>query len=742
MDKIINSHRTTLLRAMFLLTLILTGSIFAQNVRINRVWGAVSAAGNNKGITYGGSNLNLFADYGAFGCRFQGTEGFFGGFVGVAMDNWNGNKSATFVPIDKFQPSGVIKTPLVNYTRYANPVYTVTSSGTTSTPPANDLSPLTATDPAKCIGTSDQTITVTNTYYKGNVDIDVTRKILGWSQNYHNNYVIVDLTFTNNSKNTYTNFYIFLHDGEYQLQRADGTNPGVAAIDQYANSNTPRRWYHYYGAKTADSLRIFYNYSSDDPEIAGDRIGQPLTQYGGRLLDYEYTIMATLHASKQPYTPTAGFAGPGKDPNDVDDMNQPSVTTYANMQNNLNLGLFTVTYDPTGNDGANYYKLINGTTLASQDMTGADVRPGHHRKNQDELGKNAPGAETAISDLSNSFESMIKCYGPYTFAPGQQLRIVKMTGVAGISRDKAVEVGKAWYADTKNGTSTLTDPTGLPNTTTGYYPTNFVFPTGATPTDLKKDRWVSTGIDSVHKTVSRAKWNFNHNYNVPVTPPPPATFAATGSSNGITLNWTDPAAEAMSNFAGYRIMKKVGGADTTYYQEVYRSTSSDKGATHQFTDTKVRVSASYYYYVQAIANISSTDPNAHPTERGKTIYSSRVYFYVNTPVNGEAPVGNALDKIAIVPNPFNYKDPLVAGYGWTNPTNLQISFFELPKTVTIRIFTEFGDLVRTIEHNQDSGFDKWNMTNESGQIIAAGIYIVVFQTPDGAVSYQKLVVAR
>lgn len=736
MIKAINTNRMIILRIILLFTFFIVSNINAQDpfIRVNRHWGGVAADGNNKGITYNNTNLLLFADYGAYGCRFQGTEGFFGGFITVGMDNWN-SKPAAFSSRGKDIPNGKIVVPLTNYARYDNPTFTVTSAGKTTTPPKNDLGGGIKIDPSKCIGTSDQSVVVTNGFSCG---VEVEKKVLAWSQQYHDNYAIIDMTFTNKSTQTFTNFYVFLHDGEYPLQRADGSNPGVAAVDQFANGNSPRKWFHYYGAKISDSLRIWYNYSSDDPENAGDRIGQPLTQQGGRLLDKDYTIMATLHASEKPYTPSGNMIN-NIDANDKDDMNQPKVSTVANMQNNLNLPLFSVTYDPVV-DGPAYYNLMNGQTLASEDMTGADVRPGHHRKNIDEMGKPAPGGENAISAFSNSFESMIKAYGPYTFAPNQQIRIVKLTGTAGISREKAIEVGKKWYADTKTGTTTLTDP--KPNSPTGSFPSNFVFPAGATETDKKKDKWVSTGIDSVHMTVSRAKYNFMKGYKAPTTPPPPTSLTLTGTSAGITLQWADAAAEALPNFAGYRIMKKIGDRDTTYYQEIYRSNSSDKAATHTYTDTQVRVAASHFYYVQSMGTISANDLNAHPTERGKIIYSPRVYFYNNTAVNGEAKLGNELEKITIVPNPFNWNDPNIRGYGWTNPSNLQISFYELPKTVTIRIFTEYGDLIRTIEHDQDSGFNKWNMTNEKGQTIASGIYIVVFQTPDGAVSYQKLVVAR
>jgi hypothetical protein len=158
----------------------------------------------------------------------------------------------------------------------------------------------------------------------------------------------------------------------------------------------------------------------------------------------------------------------------------------------------------------------------------------------------------------------------------------------------------------------------------------------------------------------------------------------------------------------------------------------------------VRVGANHYYYIQSMADISPTDPNAHPSERGRTMYSGRVYFYNVTEVKPNAPLGfyNQLDKIAVVPNPFNWNDPNLRGYGYSNPSNLQITFYELPQIITIRIYTEAGDLVKTIYHNRPAGSDVWNMTNEAGQTVASGVYVVLFTTPDGGIVYRKLVIAR
>jgi hypothetical protein len=729
----------TVICVTIFLSVCAVGTLYSQSnpyVRMNRMWGGVAANGGNAGISYGASNLYLFADYGAFGARFQGGEGYFGAYTLIGTNIWKGTgMPAVFSPLATDQQNGNIVTPLVNYTRYANPNYTVVNAvGATVAQPANNLGTV-VVDPSQCIGTSDQSIIVTNGYVTPNIQIQ--KKVLAWSQQFHDNYAIIDLTITNNSSDTLTGVYIAMSDGEYLPTLADGHIPSPGPVDQFA---TTRKWFHYYGADQNDTLRVYYCYTSDDPETAGDRIGQPLTQQGGRLLDYNFVFMACLHASKQPYIPTPSYTGV-IDPNDEDDMNQPMVTVAANKPT-LNLPMVNQTFNPVGTDAATVYNFISGTMLTSEDMTGTNIRPGHHRKNIDELGEVAPGGENGMSPFSNSFEVMHMSFGPYTFGPGQQIRIVKATGIAGISREKAVEVGREWLSDSRYGTNTLDDPE--PGSLTGSFPATFVFPANATTTDIKKDKWVSTGIDSVMLTVSRAKYNFLTGYNAPSTPPPPSFVNVAGSSEGVLLRWSDAAAEALPNFSGYRIMKKVGPTDSTYYREIYRSDATDKDTVHRYVDRNVRVGANHYYYIQSMADISPTDPNAHPSERGRTMYSGRVYFYNVTEVKPNAPLGfyDQLDKIAVVPNPFNWNDPNLRGYGYSNPSNLQITFYELPQIITIRIYTESGDLVKTIYHNRPAGSDVWNMTNEAGQTVASGVYVVLFTTPDGGIVYRKLVIAR
>lgn len=735
MNNLINTSRMNFIRTVYLIIFILAGSLelTAQdkivNVQVNRFWGGVSEQGSKTSFTH--PNLTLFADYDAYGARLQGNETYFGGFIAVACQNWtdaNGKTYpfAVFSPTNSYMPSGKVITPLQNYVRYPNPAYNVEQK---NIPPI--VTNLGTVDATKCVGTSDQSVIVTNEYACG---VQVQRKILAWSQQNHDNYVITDLTFTNKSNNTLNGFYISLQEGDYYMILSDGSNPSVATVDQYGDNN----WAHYYGPDQNDSLRVMYQYSADDPTRSGDQMAQPLSQQNGRLLDKDFFFLATLHASKQPYTPSASYTG-YIDPNDLDDKAQPKVAVYANLQNSLALPLY-----PLNDPGSKLmYDFISGTTLASEDQTGANVWPGgHYRKNLDDMGLVNAGGQPGISANSDNFESLCFSYGPYTFTPGQQIRIVKVSGFAGISREKSAEIGKQWLASQQSSSNKVTDP--LPNAANGRFPANFKFPADAKPWDITKDKWFSTGIDSVMLTVSRAKWNFTHNYNVPVTPPPPTEFTVLGTGQGIELTWSNTAAEAMSNFDGYRIMRKVSNRDTTFYEQVTRIPASDKAVSHTYTDANILFGAQYYYYVQAGSKISATDQNAHPSERGKTIWTGRIWYPQNTYTFGKRRSQDDLEQIVMVPNPYNYNDPLIrSGYGWTG--NRGILFFNLPSTISIKIFSEYGDLIKTIEHNEPltkAGSDYWDMTNENRQPIASGIYVVVFQTSDGKLSYQKLVVTR
>jgi hypothetical protein len=189
-------------------------------------------------------------------------------------------------------------------------------------------------------------------------------------------------------------------------------------------------------------------------------------------------------------------------------------------------------------------------------------------------------------------------------------------------------------------------------------------------------------------------------------------------------------------------MRRLGNQDTAYYQEIYSSGPSDRAVTHLFKDSTSRVGAQYYYYVQSKARIPETDPSADPSTRGKIIYSSRLLVPDVTKINPKDIPQDDMSRIRVVPNPYNVNDPALQSTGWTDLRGLV--FTNLPSTVTIRIFTENGDLVKEYYHNEPikTGSWTWDMITRNQQVINSGLYIAVFEKPDGERSFQKFAVVR
>ena len=105
--------------------------------------------------------------------------------------------------------------------------------------------------------------------------------------------------------------------------------------------------------------------------------------------------------------------------------------------------------------------------------------------------------------------------------------------------------------------------------------------------------------------------------------------------------------------------------------------------------------------------------------------------------------GEKLSDIRIVPNPYNIRDPLLVSYG-LDEHNRKLWFYNLPGEVTIKLYTESGDLVKTIIHNPPNrvGSIDWDMLTDNQQAIASGLYIVVFEKPDGERAFQKFLVVK
>ncbi|MGD8780294.1 MAG: hypothetical protein PVH88_15175 [Ignavibacteria bacterium] len=100
-------------------------------------------------------------------------------------------------------------------------------------------------------------------------------------------------------------------------------------------------------------------------------------------------------------------------------------------------------------------------------------------------------------------------------------------------------------------------------------------------------------------------------------------------------------------------------------------------------------------------------------------------------------VNQELSEVRVVPNPY------LVNAAWEQTENTRrLRFMFLPPECTISIFTVRGELVKKIYHDNGTGDEDWNLTNESGVEIAYGLYIYYLETPNGGNTIGKFAIIK
>ncbi|RKY48402.1 MAG: hypothetical protein DRP91_06035 [Candidatus Neomarinimicrobiota bacterium] len=527
-------------------------------------------------------------------------------------------------------------------------------------------------------------INVLHTY----LGITVTRKIMAFSQQFHDNYFIYEYTFKNTGivdadgtqdPRTLTDVVFY-----FQYRYAAGWEPfrrGWAPINNiswgrnsmnhvlYFDPLDPtepfRVEYTWYGPHSKS--KVYMDYGCPDPQT-------------GRLGSVQYIGNIVLFAQKSPDEM-------------VDDINQPFTTQWIGSDSE----------DPVDYKGVNYgADMYDPGIMTRRYMAMTAGRP--QKSHAEEVGD-------GYADLWGTDPggySHGQGFGPYTLEPGDEIKIVIAEGVSGISRKKAEEVGRNWYRVWGKGED-------VP----------LIMPDGSTTTDPDEYRiaWVKTGEDSLFQTLRRAKENFGSGYDIPQAPPPPDKFYVESTGDKILLKWSESAENVYKeHFGGYVIYRAVGKPDT-FYEKIFEcdklevaSLKRDFDGTiyNVYEDRTPKRGFDYYYYIQ-------TKDDGYS---GVTLYSSMFWTVTNRPAQLKRPGLNTLEKVRVVPNPYHLK-MAYQQFGVDAPD--RIAFFNLPRYCKIRIYTERGDLINVIDHSDGTGTETWNLVTSSGQIVVSGIYIALIE---------------
>ncbi len=507
--------------------------------------------------------------------------------------------------------------------------------------------------------------------------VTMVRKIMQFSQQFHDNYFIFDYTFTNTGNTNY----------DSKIELPNNTVTGLYFYWQYRNAPVNETRYEIgnntgWGQNTMNDtrgdgvktdppdqqFRAQYSWHGHYPPFtAYDNIGGPIWTPAenispgdtvGRLGAPQFIGELTIHADKSPTDTT-------------DDLGQPSTTSYEGSDDPLN----------SNNDAYNVAKMTTEyTSFIAKGHTSprhADaVQPDGNFINPTSWGN--PGMGT-----SGGFSSTIGD-GPYTLAPGQSIHIVMAQGVAGISREKCVEVGRQYKSGAINAAA--------------------------------KNTIVMTGRDSLFQTFHRAIANYQSGYNIPEAPLPPKTFTVTSGGDKISLDWTANGSDP--KLTGFQIYRAVGRYDSTYHL-LYTAGPSE---THYDDTTPIR-GLLYFYYIVSVGNAS--DNNGTGETPAGALISSRYFTQTYNAATLKRQAGTSMNQIRVVPNPFYVGAALSRTFGDQQPNRL--AFFNIPGQCTIKIYTEIGELIKTIEHTDGSGDAYWDSVTSSNQIVVSGLYIAVIQ---------------
>jgi hypothetical protein len=304
-------------------------------------------------------------------------------------------------------------------------------------------------------------------------------------------------------------------------------------------------------------------------------------------------------------------------------------------------------------------------------------------------------------------------YGPYTLAPGETVRFVMVEAAAGLSREANIALGRQYLlAGTGRDAAQLT------------------YEVGGQQHSMTKNQWVFTSRDSLMQTFHRAQAAYEAGWELPRPPAPPATFEVFSRGGGIFLEWT-PQPGALDPDA-WEVYRARGRVDSTY-----ALVASLPGSAREFIDETPTRGIDYYYYVVAVDQSPSDPHGLLPS--GAPLRSSRYHTQMYQPARLLRAAGLTMDAIAVVPNPFNINAANTLRWGDED----RLGFLNVPGRATVEIYTELGELVDTIRHDDGSGDIYWNHTTSAGQVVASGVYIAVITNDDtGERAMRKFVIIR
>lgn len=251
--------------------------------------------------------------------------------------------------------------------------------------------------------------------------------------------------------------------------------------------------------------------------------------------------------------------------------------------------------------------------------------------------------------------------------------------------------------------------------------------------DSARNAWIMTGLDSLWKTLDRANWAWNRlSTGQPISsPPPPPDITVNSGPDKITVAWgyPDPTyyidpATGVDDWDAWRVYRKQGAylVNDPLDQQSHAKwdlvfETHDRSVT-TFVDHTPQRGVDYYY---AVTGVDNGTQNIYDVNPGQKLESSMYVTRSQIPATSYKPsLVTSTGQVRVVPNPASAR---AVGSLAFSGTPDRILFVNLPLKCKLRIFTETGDLVTTIDH-YGTADHQWDQRTDNNQYVASGIYIL------------------
>ena len=174
-------------------------------------------------------------------------------------------------------------------------------------------------------------------------------------------------------------------------------------------------------------------------------------------------------------------------------------------------------------------------------------------------------------------------------------------------------------------------------------------------------------------------------------PEPPKNLWANIIGVATHLSWIPSVGE---NIIEYNIFRNLTG------EELWTLIGSVKSPQSGFTDENIQPNIIYYYTVTAVK-----------ASEMQSEFSGVTTAQIDKPPSNLP--RNNLDNVIVAPNPY-----IPSKYRQDG-----IKFLNLTPKATIYIYTSAGEMVRILEHIDETGVEIWGAKNYKGETLTSGIYV-------------------